>query len=178
MRSDALSEEHKTVIKDLYDRTRAKLVGYLIARNMDEHSAIDLYHYAIMVTTEKLIKHGEDYFQSGIDAYTFSVLKYKFWKEKKDARVVLQDIEAPLISNEIEDFEKFDEQNAQDDLNGFLRQNLRKLDQRSQEILRKFYYQGQSLHEIALSMGYSSEDVVKSTKHRIIKKLRELMKES
>jgi len=175
MSESLLTEDQRATITELYNDNRDRLVGWLISRGKDKTDALDLYQQSVLAVTERLVKHGIDHFRQGLPAYLFSVMKYMYYlslKKKGDKSVdPLEDEKVLNISADIEEFML-----EPDDQIVNLRQKMQELDKKSYEMLRLFYYEGKSMREIAAIMGYSSEQVAKTTKYRVLNKLRKMIK--
>ena len=169
-----LTDKQREEISNLYKANRDRLVGWLITRGMDVNDAVDIYQQSVLAVTERLVKHGIDYFRNGLGAYLFSVMKYMYYFEmKKKGNISIDPMENELVLNLKEDLVEFMQE--PDDLTLKLRHKMQELDAKSYELLRLFYFEGKSMREIAAAMGYGTEQVAKTTKYRILNKLRAKM---
>ena len=174
MSDSPLTDKQQVEIGNLYKENRNRLVGWLIARGMNSHDALDLYQQSVLAVTERLVKNGLDYFRNGLPAYLFSVMKYMYYFEmKKKGNISVDPLENELVLNLKDDLVDFFQE--PDDLTLQLRHKMKELDAKSYELLRLFYYEGKSMREIAALMGYGTEQVAKTTKYRILNKLRAKM---
>ncbi len=174
MSDNPLTEQQQKQVSDLYKENRERLIGWLIARGVDPTDALDLYQQSVLAVTERLVKNGIDYFRNGLSAYLFSVMKYMYYFElKKKGNISIDPLDNEMVFNlkvEMDDFLK-----EPDDQTLRLRQKVKQLDKKSYELLRLFYYEGKSMREIAAAMGYGTEQVAKTTKYRILNKLRKMI---
>lgn len=177
MSESRLTPQQRNMISELYRENRDRLVGWMVARGMDVNDALDLYQKSVLAVTERLVKKGAGYFRNGLPAYLFSVMKYMFFFEMKNknkyASVSLDDEHVKEVQDEMIDFLQEPDEEVL-----LLKSNLNDLDKKSYELLRLFYYEGKSMKEIAQKLGYSTEQVAKSTKYRILVKLRKKMNNS
>jgi RNA polymerase sigma factor (sigma-70 family) len=174
MSDSPLTDKQRIEISNLYKENRDRLVGWLIARGMDVNDAVDIYQQSVLAVTERLVKNGIDYFRNGLAAYLFSVMKYMYYFEmKKKGSISVDPIEHDLVLNLHEEMVDFIKE--PDDLTLQLRHKMKELDSKSYLLLRLFYYEGKSMREIAKAMGYGTEQVAKTTKYRILNKLRKMM---
>ncbi len=174
MSDSLLTDEQRLGISNLYKENRDRLVGWLIARGMDVNDALDIYQESVLAVSERLVKHGISHFRNGLSAYLFSVMKYMYYFEmKKKGAISIDPMESELVLNLRDDMQDFlkepDDQTLQ------LRLKIKELDKKSYQLLRLFYYEGKSMREIAAVMGYGTEQVAKTTKYRVLNKLRKMM---
>ncbi len=129
------------------------------------------YQDAIIALAENAQKGKITSLSSSIGTYLFAVGKYLLFKNLKDKSLNTELTDELTDSIPFEDYE--DESREESILH--LRRKLNELGPKCQEILRLFYYQSKSLDEIAHIMGYDSKDVLKSTKSRCLKNLKETL---
>lgn len=174
MSESLLTGKQQKLISDIYNENRDRLVGWLISRGMDSVDALDLYQQSVLAVTERLVKHGIDHFRNGLSAYLFSVMKYMYYFElKKKGNISVDPLESQAVFDMTAEMEDF--MLEPDDQTIMLRQMMKQLDKKSYELLRLFYYEGKSMKEIAATMGYGTEQVAKTTKYRILNKLRKMI---
>lgn len=175
MTKSPLTDEQKRLITDLYNENRARLIGWLIARGTSPDTASDLYQQSVLAVSERLVKHGIDHFRNGLSAYLFSVTKYMYYFELKQKGNIsaVDPLESEKILNLEADMVDFLQE--PDDHTRILRHKLKELDDKSYKLLRLFYYEGKSMREIASIMGYSTEQVAKTTKYRVLNRLRKMI---
>ena len=174
MSESPLTEQQRRQISEIYNENRDRLVGWLISRGVDGTDALDLYQQSVLAVTERLVKHGIDHFRNGLSAYLFSVMKYMYYFEmKKKGNISIDPLENEMVFNMKADMDDFLKE--PDDQTILLRQKIKELDKKSYQLLRLFYYEGKSMREIAQAMGYGTEQVAKTTKYRILNKLRKMI---
>ncbi len=169
-----LTAKQQELITGMYSENRDRLVGWLISRGMNSTDALDLYQQSVLAVTERLIKHGIDHFRNGLPAYLFSVMKYMYYfNMKKKGNISIDPLENDAVFDMEAEMEDFIQE--PDDQTLLLRQKVKELDEKSYRLLKLFYYEGKSMREIATAMGYSTEQVAKTTKYRILNKLRKMI---
>lgn len=174
MTNSPLTDEQQKLISNLYNENRGRLIGWLITRGMSPELATDLYQQSVLAVSERLVKHGIDHFRNGLGAYLFSVMKYMYYFElKQKGNLQVDSLESDRIMNL--EAEMVDFLQEPDDQTRKLRLKLKELDPKSYELLRLFYYEGKSMREIASIMGYNSEQVAKTTKYRVLSRLRKMI---
>lgn len=138
----------------------------------DEEEINNTYQDAIIALVENAAKGKLDDLQSTISTYLFAIGKYLIFKSNKfrDRKVALDDQALEVIL-----WESYEEE-AKDQEIQVLKYEFEKLGNKCKELLRLFYYQAKSMDEIYLQLGYVSKDVLKSTKSRCLKSLKEAMK--
>ncbi|GAB2486272.1 RNA polymerase sigma factor [Algoriphagus taiwanensis] len=137
----------------------------------DEGQIHNAYQDAIIALMENAQKGKIQSLSSTIGTYLFAVGKYLLFKSLKKQNQHLE------ITEELIDtipFESFDDESKEESIR-HLRQKLKELGPKCQEILQLFYYQSKNLDEIAKLMGYESKDVLKSTKSRCLKNLKDTL---
>ncbi len=140
----------------------------------DEDRIQNTYQDAIIALMENAQKGKIQTLNSSIGTYLFAVGKYLLFKSLKENNQHLE------ITEELIDtipFETFEEESKEESIYQ-LRQKLKALGPKCQEILRLFYYESKNLDEIALILGYESKDVLKSTKSRCLKNLKDNLNRS
>ncbi len=132
----------------------------------------NIYQDAIIALVENAAKGKLDNLQSNISTYLFAIGKYLIFKSNKisDRKV---NLDAEVM--EAIPWESYSEE-AKDEEIRELKSQFEKLGTKCRELLRLFYYQAKSMDEIYLQLGYVSKDVLKSTKSRCLKSLKESMK--
>ncbi|MFN3997946.1 RNA polymerase sigma factor [Algoriphagus sp.] len=130
------------------------------------------YQDAVIALVENAAKGKLDELQSSISTYLFGIGKYLIFKSNK-----FSDRKVNLDAEEIESipWETYEEESKDEEIKE-LKAQFEKLGTKCKELLRLFYYEAKSMDEIYLQLGYVSKDVLKSTKSRCLKSLKESMK--
>lgn len=129
------------------------------------------YQDAIIILAENAQKGKIQRLNSSLGTYLFAVGKYLLFKALKTESLTS---EIPEEYADMMGFETFEE-DANDEVLIKLQHKLQELGPKCREILKLFYYQSKNLDEITQLMGYESKDVLKSTKSRCLKSLKDLM---
>jgi RNA polymerase sigma factor (sigma-70 family) len=170
------NNNHKEVISRLYTECKEGAVKWLLSKGVDKNEALDIYQNSVLAVAERLSKNGLEHFRSGIKAYLFSVTKYLFYdsiRRKGNGINLIGDDQAEL--EKLADLDDYHIETNDEILN--LRHKLDQLDEKSYKLLRLFYYEDKSMREIAEIMGFSGEQVAKTTKYRIIQRLKKMLKQ-
>lgn len=138
----------------------------------DAEEINNTYQDAIIALAENASKGKLDELQSNISTYLFAIGKYLIFQSNK-----ISDRKVNLDADELEaiPWESYEEEANLEEIRE-LRTQFEKLGTKCKELLRLFYYQSKSMDEICLQLGYVSKDVLKSTKSRCLKSLKESMK--
>lgn len=146
---------------------------YLFAKRYtsEEDQIHNAYQDAIIALMENAQKGKIPSLNSSIGTYLFAVGKYLLYKSLKKKNHHLE------ITEELSDtipFESLEEESKEESIRQLL-QKLKELGPKCKQILQLFYYQSKNLDEIAYLMGYESKDVLKSTKSRCLKQLKDTL---
>lgn len=142
-------------------------------RYVEDHEEINsIYQDSILALIENAAKGNLDQLQSSLSTYLFAIGKYLLFKSNK-----LNSRNAELVEENLEKFhwESYEEESRDEEIRE-LRRQYDKLGPKCREILRLFYYQAKGLDEIQSLLGYESKEVLKSTKSRCLRSLKESMK--
>ncbi len=139
--------------------------------------AIDIYQDAIVILYENATSGKLDHLQCSIKTYFFGItknlistyLKKKIKEKEKYEKLPdnIQILEGLAIAERSNDWMEYSLE--------VVGESIKKLSSKGQAILHLFYFEKMSLKEITQVLGYKSEDVVKTTKMRYMKILREII---
>jgi RNA polymerase sigma factor (sigma-70 family) len=139
--------------------------------------AIDIYQDAIVILYENATSGKLDQLQCSTKTYFFGItknlistyLKKKIKEKEKYEKLPenVQALEMLAVTERTNDWMEYSIEVAGE--------AIKKLSSKGQAILHLFYYEKMSLKEITQVLGYKSEDVVKTTKMRYMKILREII---
>ncbi|GMQ27661.1 sigma-70 family RNA polymerase sigma factor [Algoriphagus confluentis] len=166
---ELLKKGDRETLKQLYLEHKAGFSLFAKRYTQDQFQIDNCYQDAIIALAENAQKGKIETLNSSIGTYLFSIGKFILFKNLKGKNLTGQLSEEMLETIPIETYEE----EARDEYLLLLRQKLSELGPKCQEILRLFYFQSKSLEEICKLMGYESKDVLKSSKSRCIKNLKE-----
>ncbi|MDJ1503746.1 sigma-70 family RNA polymerase sigma factor [Xanthocytophaga agilis] len=139
--------------------------------------AVDVYQDAIVILYENATSGKLDHLQCSVKTYFFGIaknlistyLKKKIKEKEKYEKLPenLSLLESLAVTERNNDWMEYSIEVVGD--------AIKKLSGKGQAILHLFYYEKMSLKEITQVLGYKSEDVVKTTKMRYMKILREII---
>ena len=170
--------------------TRSKMLELLTKRyGIPEFDAKDILQDAWLVLLEKLMVGTLTEKPKNLLAYMTSICinkaheylrkrTYENLETSLDDESILPE-RLDLIQKEIQSWIDFIEESekAQQRKMEAIEQAIRTLNPRQRALLEGYYYDKRTMRELAQQLGYSSEDVAKSTKNRIIKTIRETIKQ-
>jgi RNA polymerase sigma factor (sigma-70 family) len=165
-----------TALKQMYNHLLPKIRKYILNNSGTRDEANDIFQDAIIVFFYQ-VRDGKYDDRRNVEAYVFTVAK-NLWidKTRTKKRVVnyshvgeLEHI-ATEPNNQLHDMIDREKSSA-------LKRVFEKLDPKCQKILHYYNYEKKSMKEIAVLMGYSSEDVAKTNHYRCKQYLAKLVKE-
>lgn len=167
-----INEKENQAIKELYSTNKTKCHGWLKSRYGFSYEIIDeLYHQSVVtlymnVKRKKLVK-----IDGKIENYLIGICKNlaRGYTKNKGRYVLKDEFPTLVFSDEIA------EKQLQENRILTIEQNLAKIGDNCQEILKRFYFEKKSMEEIKIDMGYTSVDAVKTRKYKCIKKLQKLV---
>jgi RNA polymerase sigma factor (sigma-70 family) len=164
------SQRHDKVFTTLY--TYFPVVKKMILANGGRsEDAEDIYQDALIVFYKKA---GSTDFKltSGINTYLYSIARF-MWKDqlRKKTQLNFTDIEDTLIpeqefASEIEMENKYKP----------AEKVITELSERCKELLLLFYFESLKLKEIAIKMGYNSENTAKNQKYKCLETAKNKLK--
>lgn len=166
---ELLKSGDREVLKNVYIAHK-KGFGLFARRYTQDLGLIEnAYQEAIIILAENAQKGKIPELKSSVGTYLFAIGKYALFKSLKVESGRFE-LDERLLEGLAYDSEEMEEDVIPD-----LQAKLASLGPKCREILRLFYYQSKSLDEIINLLGYESKDVLKSTKSRCLKSLKEAM---
>ncbi|MGB5556265.1 MAG: sigma-70 family RNA polymerase sigma factor [Flavobacteriaceae bacterium] len=168
------------VLKQVYEENRGKFLNFARRYHLSEEENIDVYQDAYIIFYDNVMSGKVESFTSSISTYLFSIGKYLiFDRMKKNKKQVSSKFDLSLVGKEDELVSTFEmEEPGLTAEQRLLQKHFSTLGKQCQELLNLFYYRGFSIQEIMEHANYNSENVVKATKSRCMKTLKERIKEN
>ena len=162
----------------IYEEHRDYSLNFMRKLNSNEDVITDIYQDAIIVLFEK--SKNEDFeLTCSIQTYLNSICRNQLLKNFKESSKFLTRLDEFIP--EITDWHDDDENEQINESRISALQNamnkLSLVSAKCHEILLRYFYNKQSMSEIADSLGYTNADNVKNQKARCQKKLKELASE-
>jgi len=150
------------------------VVKKLVLRNNgSRQDAEDIYQEALIILVRK-VQSADFVLYSSLNTYLYSICRF-LWSDrlKQKKRMVEVDIEKShyIFSEDEEQAIKERERENEKAEKAFLQ-----LGDKCRQLLLFFYFKKQSLKEIAITLGFSSEKVAKNQKYRCLEKAKEHFK--
>ncbi|NND63916.1 MAG: sigma-70 family RNA polymerase sigma factor [Flavobacteriaceae bacterium] len=163
--------EREKALKEIYQTNRMKVCSYILANSGSAEEAKDAYQEAVIAFYEN-VRDGKFKGESAIGTYLYSITKFKWLNQlKKDKirtghheKVKQDEIDEGPMAVLIEG-----EQRNQ------IMAVLAELGDRCKELLIQNMFYNSSMKEIAKVGKYSSEQLVRNTKYKCLKKLKEMV---
>lgn len=155
------SGNHDAPIKVLY-KELPKLQALILASGGDKQDARETFHDALILLIEK-VSDPSFALTSKLTTYLYGITRL-LWKNKLRKRQKNNELEwsdTMILTNE--DLGYHEEQESKIKA---LESVLTRITERCQEIFRRFYFEKESMEEIANAMGFSSINSAKTQKYK------------
>lgn len=168
-----LRTQGMSALDSVYLKHRDAFLQFGRKYRMSDDDILDAYQDAAIAMYENAVKGRLTHFSSTVKTYLFSLGKYTLLnKMKKNNRTVPADDDVMRTYDEgsdqmLDQIELSHRQSILSDMLGRLTENCR-------ELLTLFYYHRYTIDAIRHELGYKDDNVVKSSKSRCLKKLKEL----
>lgn len=148
----------------LYETTLRKIRSYILKNNGSKAEADDIFQDAVIIFFQT-VKEGKFDKNYEIDAFIYIVSR-NLWvnKVKQDKRQEHFDF-PDQFENKTDYVDQLGEI-IEKEKSGAMKKVFDMLDEKCKNILRYYLYDKLSMKEIAIKMGYNSEDVVKTNHYR------------
>lgn len=158
----------------IYEENKSHSLNFMRKMNSDFDLITDVYQDAVIVLYEKT-KDPNFKLTCSIQTYINSICRNQLLNKFKESSKFI--IKSDDFDSNISDwFDEFDEEKEQ--RLGVLENALETLKEKGEkcfEILKRFFYEKQSMEEIAVEMSYTNGDNVKNQKSRCQRKLKEIV---
>jgi RNA polymerase sigma-70 factor (ECF subfamily) len=163
------------ILGRVYEESRNPFIHFAARYGLPREDVVDVYQDAFMAFYDNVMSGKVQEFTSSITTYIISIGKYKMLDKIRSKKRTVHpefDVSVLLEKNELLDNLDLDEPEQTVEQQQFYA-HFETLGKKCKEILDLFYYRGFTISDI-LDLGeYTSENVIKSTKSRCIKTLRE-----
>ncbi len=162
-------------IERLYNSYRDQFVSWAIKTfNCDRDEAVEVYQQAIVIFYENVRSGKLDSIESNCKTYLFAIGKNKFYERLRELSRQ-NPLESTVMKSELQfEEEKFD--HSEEKLRA-VEEGLNKLGSPCREILIKYYYNKNSMEEIASLMDYKNGSTVKNLKYKCLQRLKKILQE-
>lgn len=162
------SDREQEAIDYLYQTVWPGVRAYITKNSGDAEQAKDIFHDGILNVLMRIKKKKLE-ITTDLSGYLFISCK-NLWVRKtlRDKKIVLS--EDTLKYEGVED--DYSADSLKNEKVQLLNKKMAEIGEKCKELLRLTYYEGLSLKEAAVYLGYSSAGTAKSTQHRCKEKLR------
>ena len=177
---DSLKNGSETAFTAVYEDNRDLFLNFGRKYSLGDEDLLDVYQDAYIAFYENIRSGKLVELKSTISTYLISIGKYKIMERlRKNNKKVKGESILNLVhevDHEVEEFEL--EKQELSNQQKVLQLYFETLGEKCQEILKMFYYKNYSVKQIMVEGGYNSENVVKATKSRCMKTLKDAVKNS
>ena len=149
----------------LYKKYYRMMTKLVITNSGTEDEAKDIYQDALIVFWQKVMS-GKLVLTSKISTYLYSIC-LNLWRKELDRKSRLSNEEKDGVVEE----DMHREEKAK-----IIRDCISELGETCKRILTYFYFDGMSMNNIALNLGFANTDTAKTKKYKCKKRLDELVK--
>jgi RNA polymerase sigma-70 factor (ECF subfamily) len=167
---DGLRRNEGKALEKFYIASREGFIKWAMKNfKCDEYEITDTYQDAVTILYENVVSGRYTKGESSLKTYLYGIAKNLFYKKIEKARRVA------AITYDLPDatIAFFEVENELDQKLAAAQRAFEAMREPCKSILNFFYYHKLSMTEIALKLGYKSDQVVKSQKVRCLKSLRE-----
>lgn len=169
-----LIAESNDKIDFLYQKHKRYCINFMRKMISDDDAIQDIYHDAIITLYEKILS-GNFQLTSSIQTYLNSICRNQILTRFKKIKIHVTHNEE--YDESVKDWLQDDDEEVKESKMNAITSALEKLKNTSgncYEILKRFYYENQSMDKIAKDLDYTNAANVKNQKARCQKKLNEL----
>ena len=160
-------------LDQVYLQNKEYCLNFMKRKHQDFEAIKDIYQDAVIVFYEKALDENFN-LSCSIQTYLNSICHFQVLNRfKKDSKMTsLSDDVRPDINDWLEPVE-IENETKHTAIESAL-QEMKRAGGNCFEILSRYFYQKQSMEEIAISMNYTNSDNVKNQKSRCQKRLKEM----
>ncbi|MFI5151096.1 MAG: RNA polymerase sigma factor [Bacteroidia bacterium] len=164
--------EHHKAIEKLYDHF-PKVKSLIRLKGGNVQDAGDVFQESLVIFCRK-VSNPEFILTCSIGTYLYSI-SWHLWKDtlRKKNRSVSDPWKEASVNAEAETEEYLEKEKKY----GYLDQVLTQIGDKCREIFKLYYFQKQSMEEIASVLGFGSEQSAKNQKYKCMEKARVMAKE-
>ena len=162
-------------LASIYKEHRAEFLHWIQKQyNCSESDGKDLYQIAILTFYENVRNGRLLQLTSSIKTYLFAIAKNVLKdNQRRSARYVSID-QTIILREAVLDERAYD---SSEEMSKSVENALRRLNQRCARLLIMFYYEGKSMHDIAMAMNIKNAETAKNMKCKCMRRFRKLVLE-
>lgn len=165
---DSLINGDEKGILEIYTKLYPRIKNYVLGNKGNEDDAKDIMQRALLILSLKL-RSADFYINSSFEGYFYIICVNLWRKEKKRPKVTILDNKDHLIR-----MEEIATQTIEQERWDLFQEKMNQLSENCKEILKSYFDKIPNL-QIAKTMGYNSENVVRQRIFKCKKKLKELI---
>ncbi len=172
---DALRNGDDSVLEELFDKNRRSVASLVIRNNGTEDDVEDVLQESLIVLWER-IRKGTFEYQAKLSTFIYATAK-NIWLRKlaRQRREFTSSGETFDIPNG--DSTPYEEMEENERVLA-VEQAMEEIGNPCRDILLLYYWEEQTMEEIALKLGFANADTVKSKKYQCKKALEKLVKKA
>lgn len=169
---------NESIISSFYKKNRSRFISYFKKHyQKSEDYLTDLYQESCIILWQNVRdeKLREDNLTSSLETYLISVGRYSMMAKDRKYKEILDDAVISKLRFVESDEEELKNRIEREE---YIDQLVKKMVPPCSELLKAFYWDKLSGQQIAIKLGYSSPDSVKTQKHKCMGKLKALVTSS
>jgi RNA polymerase sigma factor (sigma-70 family) len=172
---DALRNGDDSVLEELFHKNRRSIASLVIRNHGTEDDAEDVLQESLIVLWER-IRKGTFEYQAKLSTFIYATAKNiwfrKLAQQRREFPSTSETFEIPSgDSTPIEEMEENERIFA-------VEQAMEEIGNPCRDILLLYYWEEQTMEEIAVKLGFANADTVKSKKYQCKKALEKLVKKA
>jgi RNA polymerase sigma factor (sigma-70 family) len=172
---DALRNGDDSVLEELFHKNRRSIASLVIRNHGTEDDAEDVLQESLIVLWER-IRKGTFEYQAKLSTFIYATAKNiwfrKLAQQRREFPSTSETFEIPSgDSTPIEEMEENERILA-------VEQAMEEIGNPCRDILLLYYWEEQTMEEIAVKLGFANADTVKSKKYQCKKALEKLVKKA
>jgi RNA polymerase sigma factor (sigma-70 family) len=170
---DALRNGNEQALADLFRKNRRPITSLVLGNQGTEDDAEDILQEALVVLWENT-RNGSFEYQAKLSTYIYATAKNIWFRRlaRRRRELPATDDAFEMASKDATPQEKLEENERISAVQGAMEQ----IGNPCRDILLLYYWEEQSMEEIALKLGFANADTVKSKKYQCKKVLERLVK--
>lgn len=168
----AIRNNDEKALKILYQNNYYKVERYVMENTGTSNEAKDIFQEAFIALWRNIqLGRFQPEYEGSLDAYLFSIAKNKWLDHLRNVKRN-QTVSITIESNGIENIQELTEEENRSLKN--IKESLKLLGDICREVLKRFYYQRQSMRTIAEEMNWT-EATARNNKYRCLQQLRKFV---
>ncbi len=151
----------------LYNKYYKMMVNMIVKNNGTEEEAKDIFQDALIVLWQKIISE-QLVLTSKISTYLYSICQ-NLWRKELERK-------KKIINEEVDENKVSFTPSNESEKNEIINKCLNLLGDTCRKILMYYYYDGMSMQNIAIKLGFANADTAKTKKYKCKIELDELIK--